>query len=83
MTIKTCSLLSFKLVLQSSMPRTHITAVLKSSMRDVPILQTGIGDHGDIFGQLLSVLSDNGPLGGAGIVLKDELNEGKLALVTR
>lgn len=66
------------------MSRPHfITALLKSSMKDVPILQTGTGDHGDIFGQLLSVLNNNGPLGGSGIVLKDELDEGKLTLVTR
>ena len=71
-------------MLQSSISRPHyITALLKSSIKDVPILQTGTGDQGDIFGQLLSVLTDNGPLGGAGIVLKDELNEGKLTLVTR
>ena len=61
----------------------YITALLKSSMKDVPILQTGTGDQGDIFGQLLSVLNNNGPLDGAGIVLKDELDKGKLTLVTR
>lgn len=66
------------------MSRPHyITALLKSSMEDVPILQTGTGDQGDIFGQLLSVLNNNGRLGGAGIVLKDELDEGKLTVVTR
>ena len=66
------------------MSRPHyITALLKNSMKDVPILQTGTGDQGDIFGQLLSVLNGNGPLGGAGVVLKDELDEGKLTLVTR
>lgn len=71
-------------MLQSSMSRPHyITALLKSSVRGVPILQMGTGDHGDIFGHLLSVLHDNGPLGGAGIVLKDELREGKITLVTR
>lgn len=66
------------------MSRPHyITALLKSSMEDVPILQTGTGDQRDIFGQLLSVLNNNGPLGGAGIVLKDGLDEGKLTVVTR
>ena len=66
------------------MSRPHyITALLKNSMKDVPILQTGTGDQGDIFGQLLSVLNNNGPLDGAGIVLKDELDKGKLTLVTR
>ena len=54
-----------------------------SSMRDVPILQMGTGDHGNIFGQLLSVLRNNGPLAGAGIILKCELEEVKLILVTR
>ena len=53
-------------------------AVLKSSVRGVPILQIGTGDQGDISGQLLSVLNDNGPLGGAGIVLKDGLMKGKV-----
>ena len=71
-------------MLQSSISRPHyITAVLKSSIREVPILQIGSGDKGDIFGQLLSVLNDNGPLGGAGIVLEDGLSKGKLTLVTR
>ena len=78
------SLLSRKFVLQSSISRPHyITAVLKSSIREVPILQIGTGDQGDIFGHFLSVFKDNGPLVGAGIVLKDGLNEGKLTLVTR
>jgi len=57
--------------------------VLKSSIKDVPILQSGTCSQGDIFGQLLSVLNDSGPLVGAGIVLKDELNQGKVTLVTR
>ena len=71
-------------MLQSSISRPHyITAVLKSSIREIPILQLGTGDQEDIFGQLLSVLNDNGSLGGAGIVLKDGLNEGKITLVTR
>ena len=79
-----CSYLLCKLVLQSSMSRPHyITALLKSSIKDVRILQTGTDDQGDIFGQLLSVLNNNGPLDGAGIVFKDELDEGKLTLVTR
>ena len=52
-------------------------------MEEVPILQMGTGDDEDIFSHLLSVLHDNGPLGGAGIVLKDELREGKIILVTR
>jgi len=73
-----------ELVLQSSISRPHyITAVLKSSIREVPILQIGTGDQGDIFGHFLSVFKDNGPLVGAGIVLKDGLSEGKLTLVTR
>ncbi|KAL9973139.1 hypothetical protein ACROYT_G019556 [Oculina patagonica] len=73
-----------ELVLQSSISRPHyITALLKSSMGKVPIVHVGTGDHEDIFGQLLSVLHDNGPLGGAGIVLKDELKEGKIILITR
>ena len=71
-------------MLQSTISRPHhIAAVLKSSFREVPILQIGTGDQGDIFGQLLSVLNDNGPLGGAAIVLKDGLNKGKVTLVTR
>ena len=71
-------------MLQSSVSRPHyITAALKSSIREVPILQIGTGDQEDIFGKLLSVLNDNGPLGGAGIVLKDGLNKGKITLVTR
>ena len=69
---------------QSSISRPHyVTALLKSSIREVPILQIGTGDQEDVFGQLLSVLNDNGPLGGAGIVLKDGLNKGKVTLVTR
>lgn len=73
-----------QLVLQSSFSRPHyITALLKGSMEEVPILQMGTGDDEDIFSHLLSVLHDNGPLGGAGIVLKDELREGKIFLVTR
>ena len=52
-------------------------------MKDVPVLHTGIGDHRDIFGQLVPVLHENGPLGGTGIVLRDELKEGKVTLVTR
>ena len=71
-------------MLQSSISRPHyITAVLKSSIREIPILQLGTGDQEDIFGQLLSVLNDNGPLGGAAIVLKAGLNKGKITLVTR
>ena len=71
-------------MLQSSVSRPHyIMAVLKSSIREVPILQIGTGDQEDMFGQVLSVLNDNGPLGGAGIVLKDGLNKGKVTLVAR
>ena len=71
---------------QSSISRPHyVMALLKSSIREVhvPILQIGTGDQEDVFGQLLSVLNDNGPLGGAGIVLKEGLNKGKVTLVTR
>ena len=69
---------------QSSISRPHyVMALLKSSIREVPILQIGTGDQEDVFGQLLSVLNDNGPLGGAAIVLKDGLNKGKVTLVTR
>ena len=71
-------------MLQSSVSRPHyITAVLKNSIREVPIPQIGTGDQEDIFGQLLSVPNDNGPLAGAGIVLKDGLNKGKVTLVAR
>ena len=53
---------------------------MKSSVRDVPVLQAGTDDHKDIFGQLLLALRDKGPLGGAGIVIK---HEGCVTLVTR
>lgn len=73
-----------KLTLQNSISRPrYITALLKSSVGELPLLQMGTGDHRDIFGQLRSVLRDNGPLAGAAIVLKDELKEGKIILVTR
>jgi len=56
---------------------------MKSSMRDVPVVQIETADHKDIFSLLLPVLHDEGPLGGAGIVLKDDLKEGQVTLVTR
>ena len=69
---------------QSSLSKPHyVTALLKSSIREVPILQIGTGDQEDVCDQLLSVLNDSGPLGGAAIVLKDGLNKGKVTLVTR
>ena len=73
-------------MLQSSFSRAHqIISLVKSSVRDVPVLQTEHGDHGDIFGRLLPMLDDNGPLSGAGIILKDDLEKGHchLTLVTR
>ena len=76
--------LLLKLVLQSSVSRTnHLTSLVKSSMRDVPVVQIETADHKDIFSLLLPVLHDEGPLGGAGIVLKDDLKEGQVTLVTR
>lgn len=58
-------------------------ALLKSSIKEVPVVQREPGDHKDIFGQLISVLRENGPLCGTGIVLKDELQRGKVTLITR
>lgn len=73
-----------QLVLQNMFSRAHhITLLVKSSVRSVPVLQAGADDHKDIFHHLLSVLHDNGPLGGAAIVLKDDLKDGQVTLVTR
>ena len=58
-------------------------ALLKSSIKEVPVAQREPGDHNDIFGQLISVLRENGPLCGTGILLKDELQRGKVTLITR
>ena len=58
-------------------------ALLKSSIKEVPVVHREPGDHKDIFGQLISVLRENGPLCGTGIFLKDELQEGKVTLITR
>lgn len=73
-----------ELLLQGSISRPHhMIALLKSSIKEVPVVQREPGDHNDIFGQLISVLRENGPLCGTGIFLKDELQRGKVTLITR
>ena len=50
-------------------------------MRDVPVIQaTEEADYSIMFGQLLLALQENGPLGGAGIVLS---GEDRITLITR
>lgn len=51
----------------------HIVLLVKTLMRDFPVIQATEGaDYSIMFGQLLLALHDNGPLGGAGIVLSGE-----------
>ena len=57
-------------------------AIVKNSVDDLPLLQTETGDHRDIFGQVLPLLQENGPLSGCGIVLREGLN-GQVMLITR
>lgn len=73
-----------ELVLQRSISKPHhIIALLKSSVKEVPVIQTRTGGRKDIYGQLISVLHESGPLGGTGIFPKNDLQEGKVTLITR
>ena len=59
----------------------HIVLLVKTLIRDVPVIQATEGaDYSIMFGQLLLALHDNGPLGGAGIVLS---GEDRITLITR
>lgn len=59
----------------------HIALLVKTLMRDVPVIQATEGaDYSIMFGQLLLALQDNGPLAGAGIVFS---GEDRITLITR
>ena len=57
-------------------------AIVKNSVDDLPLMQTETGGESDIFGQVLPLLQENGPLGGCGVVLREGLN-GQVILITR
>lgn len=72
-----------QLAFQSKFTGAHqVMAIVKNSVDDLPLLQTETGDHRDIFGQVLPLLQENGPLSGCGIVLREGLN-GQVMLITR
>jgi len=72
-----------ELVFQGTFTGAHqVVAIVKNSVDDLPLLQTETGEQRDIFGQVLPLLQQNGPLSGCGVVLREGLN-GQVILITR
>ncbi|XP_015761073.1 PREDICTED: uncharacterized protein LOC107340235 [Acropora digitifera] len=72
-----------ELVFQGIFTGAHqVMAIVKNSVDDLPLLQTETGEQRDIFGQVLPLLQENGPLSGCGVVLREGLN-GQVILITR
>ncbi|XP_067040518.1 uncharacterized protein [Acropora muricata] len=72
-----------ELVFQGTFTGAHqVMAIVKNTVDDLPLLQTDTGEQRDIFGQVLPLLQENGPLSGCGVVLREGLN-GQVILITR
>ena len=72
-----------QLVFQGTFTGAHqVMAIVKNSVDDLPLLQTETGEQRDIFGHVLPLLQQNGPLSGCGVVLREGLN-GQVILITR